>query len=206
MADRHVAGERLEAALVEDLGDQAEVTLGGDVPALAGRDAGRLLAAVLERVEREVGEPGDVLLRGVDAEDAALVAGPVALDRGLVRPRVRGTDAHLRVIGRTPGWPLFHESCSASADSKRLPASSKEMSILAVAGSDCDTLTAHRAERQEPTPPRCAQLQQRVARAGDDHAARSLAEQRRARVDLGAAHQRLEVERRPDAALQTRTR
>ena len=72
--DRHVAGERPQAALVEDLGDQAEVALGGDVAALAGRDAGRFLAAVLEREEREVGEPGDVVLGRVDAEDAALVA------------------------------------------------------------------------------------------------------------------------------------
>ena len=39
---------------------------------------GRLLAAVLERVEREVGEPGDLLLRREDAEDAALVTGSFA--------------------------------------------------------------------------------------------------------------------------------
>ena len=42
-------------------------------------DAGGLLAAVLERVQREVGEPGDVRLRRVDAEDAALVARSVAV-------------------------------------------------------------------------------------------------------------------------------
>ena len=33
--------------------------------------------AVLERVEGEVGEPGDVALRRVDAEDTTLVARPV---------------------------------------------------------------------------------------------------------------------------------
>ena len=83
VADRHLARERLEAALVEDLGDEAEVALGGDVTALGGGDAGRLLAAVLERVEREVGETRDVLLRGIDAEHAALVP------RALARSRVR---------------------------------------------------------------------------------------------------------------------
>ena len=51
----------------------------GDVAALAGGDPGRLLAAVLERVEREVGEPGDVVAGRVDAEDPALVARAVAI-------------------------------------------------------------------------------------------------------------------------------
>ena len=81
VADRHVAGERLEAALVEHLGDQPQLALGRDVAALAGRDAGRLLAAVLERVEREVGEPGNVELGGVDTEYPALVAGTVTFAR-----------------------------------------------------------------------------------------------------------------------------
>ena len=46
---------------------------------VAGRDACGFLASVLEGVECEVGESGDVVLGGVDAEDAALVAGPVTL-------------------------------------------------------------------------------------------------------------------------------
>ena len=48
-------------------------------PESAGGDAGRLLAAVLQRVQREVGEPGDVRLGRVHAEDAALVARSVAM-------------------------------------------------------------------------------------------------------------------------------
>ena len=52
-------------------------------PLVAGRDPGRLLAAVLEREEREVGEPGDVVLGRVDAEHAALVARAVAIGRDL---------------------------------------------------------------------------------------------------------------------------
>jgi hypothetical protein len=49
------------------------------VTVFRGRDAGRFLAAVLERVQREVCEPGDVLLRRVDAEHAALVARAVTV-------------------------------------------------------------------------------------------------------------------------------
>ena len=69
-----LALQRAQLLLVEDLVDEPLVAHGHDVAVLGGGDAGRLLAAVLERVEREVGEPGDLLLRGVDAEDAALVA------------------------------------------------------------------------------------------------------------------------------------
>ena len=51
MADGEVAVERREAALVEHLGDEAHVLDDGDGLAVAHRDAGRLLAPVLERVE-----------------------------------------------------------------------------------------------------------------------------------------------------------
>ncbi len=79
MADRHVALERAQLLLVEDLRDEPEFAQGRDVAALAGGDAGRLLAAVLERVEAEVGEAGDVVGRRVDAEDPAFVARSVAI-------------------------------------------------------------------------------------------------------------------------------
>ena len=49
-----------------------------DVAALGHGDARRLLPAVLQRVEGEVGEAGDIRAGGVDAEDAALVARSVA--------------------------------------------------------------------------------------------------------------------------------
>ena len=84
VADRHVAVERAQLLLVEDLGDEPGVAQGGDVAALAGGDPGRLLAAVLERVEREVGEPGDVVAGRVHAEDAALVARAVAIGNAVV--------------------------------------------------------------------------------------------------------------------------
>ena len=80
VADRHVALERPQLLLVEDLGDEPRVPHGGDVAALAGRDPGRLLAAMLERVETEVGETGDVMPWGVDAEDAAFLARTISVD------------------------------------------------------------------------------------------------------------------------------
>ena len=86
VADRHVAGERPQLLLVEDLGDEPELTQRGDVAALAGGDPRRLLAAVLERVEPEVGEPRDVAAGRVHAEDPALIARAIAI--GNVESRV----------------------------------------------------------------------------------------------------------------------
>ena len=48
--------QRAQLLLVEDLRDEAEVAHGHDVAALAVAIPGGLLAAVLERVQREVGE------------------------------------------------------------------------------------------------------------------------------------------------------
>ena len=45
--------------------------------ACVSRDPRRLLAPVLQGVEGEVGEPGDVAVRRVHAEHTALVARPV---------------------------------------------------------------------------------------------------------------------------------
>ena len=82
----------VERGLVEDLRDQAHVLVDQDLAAVADRDAGRLLAAVLQGVEPEVGELGDVLARGPDAEDAA----------GVLRALVLGVEA---VVSR-PSPPL----------------------------------------------------------------------------------------------------
>ena len=71
MPDRHLAAEPVQLLLVEDLRDEAEVAQRGEASVLGNRDAGRLLAAVLERKQPEVREPRDVALGRVDAEDAA---------------------------------------------------------------------------------------------------------------------------------------
>src|SRR5262249_8313592 len=89
VADRHVALQRLQLLLVEDLGDESRVAQSGDVAALAGGDPGRLLAAVLECVEAEVGQPGDVMAGRVYAEDAALVARSIAVGEPLVGSQKR---------------------------------------------------------------------------------------------------------------------
>ena len=74
VADGDVAGEVGQGLVVEDLGDQAKVLVDEDLGAVGGGDAGRLLAAVLEGVQAEVGQAGDLLARGPDAEDTALLA------------------------------------------------------------------------------------------------------------------------------------
>ena len=71
VADGEVAVEGGQVALVEDLGDQAHVLVDHDAVAVADRDPGGLLAAVLQGVEPEVGELGDLFAGRPDAEDAA---------------------------------------------------------------------------------------------------------------------------------------
>ena len=64
---------------VEDLGHQPQAAVHADPFAVAGDDAARLLAAVLEGVEAEEGEAGRVGMP-VDAEDAAVFAGTIILE------------------------------------------------------------------------------------------------------------------------------
>ena len=79
VADRDVADQAGEGRLVEDLRDQAHVLVDQDLTAVADRDAGRLLAAVLQRVQPEVGQLGDVLARRPDPEHAAVVLGSLVV-------------------------------------------------------------------------------------------------------------------------------
>ena len=74
MADRDLAGERLQLLLVEDLRDEAHVAQHGQPAAVGDGDSGRLLAAMLKREEAEVREPSHVALDRADAEDAAHLA------------------------------------------------------------------------------------------------------------------------------------
>ena len=66
--------ERREVTLVEHLGDETHVLDDGDGLAVAHRDAGRLLAAVLQRVQPEERVVRDRLAGCVHAEDAAGLA------------------------------------------------------------------------------------------------------------------------------------
>ena len=71
MADRGDALQRLERRLVEDLRDETELANRLDVASVGDGDARALLPAVLQGVEREVGEARDVAVRRADTEDAA---------------------------------------------------------------------------------------------------------------------------------------
>ena len=84
VADRDLAAERAQLLLVEDLVDEAEVAQGHDVTAyVRGGDAGGFLPAVLQCVQREVGQARDVVAGRVDPEHSALVTRPLAaIERG----------------------------------------------------------------------------------------------------------------------------
>ena len=71
VADGRDALERLEGRLVEDLRDEAQLAHRGDASAVGDGNACALLPAMLQRVETEVGEPSDVAIRSINAEDAA---------------------------------------------------------------------------------------------------------------------------------------
>ena len=118
MTDRHVAVERLQLLLVEHLRDESGLAQRRDVAALAGGNAGRLLPAMLERVEREVGEARDVMPRRVDAEDSTFIARTVAL----VERRLNQVGQRNRTpgsIGRTAGAPVPPAKASNGRGSRR---------------------------------------------------------------------------------------
>ena len=97
VADRDVAAQRGQGGLVEDLRHEAHVLVDEDLLAVGGRDAGGLLTAVLQRVEPEVGQLGDVLARGPDAEDAA----------GVLRALLAGKEVMGQVARRRVPLPRF---------------------------------------------------------------------------------------------------
>ena len=98
MADGDMPPQRVERGLVEHLRDQAEVLVDQHRRAVADRDAGRLLATMLKRIEAEVGELGDLLAGGPDAEDSARVlrAFLAGMSSWVSRPSARATDPSLR--------------------------------------------------------------------------------------------------------------
>ena len=69
--DRDLTRERLELLLVEDLRDEPHVAEHGQATRLGDGDAGRLLAAMLQREEREVRQPRHIAVGRADTEHAA---------------------------------------------------------------------------------------------------------------------------------------
>ena len=76
--DRELAAQSAELLLVEDLGDETHIPEGRQPPVVGDGDPRRLLAAVLQREEPEVGDPRDVPLGGADPEDSAHLGGTSA--------------------------------------------------------------------------------------------------------------------------------
>ena len=68
-----LAGERRQVGIGEHLVDQAKVLADKDGVAIAHGNAGRLLPAVLQGEQSEVGQSGNVAAGRPDAEDATLV-------------------------------------------------------------------------------------------------------------------------------------
>jgi len=93
VADREVAFQRLEDRLVEDLCDQAELLVDDDRAAVGHRHPAGLLAAVLQGVQAVVGQLGDVLAGGPDAEDTALLTDR-SLGLQVVEIALSGRDGH----------------------------------------------------------------------------------------------------------------
>ncbi len=87
VADRKLPGERAQVVLGEHLAHEPQLAAGHDVAAVVGRrDPRRLLAAVLERVQREVRQARDLVSGRVYAKHTALVARSVTV----LRTRVQG--------------------------------------------------------------------------------------------------------------------
>jgi hypothetical protein len=71
MTDGHVTGQSFQDSWRENIVDQAHLPMFEDPRPLRGGDAGTLLAAMLERVQTQVGHVGRFRM-AVYAEDATL--------------------------------------------------------------------------------------------------------------------------------------
>ena len=71
MPDRKLAVQAAKLLLVEHLRDEAHVAQRRQAALVGDRDAGGLLAAVLQREQAEVRDPRDVAFGRADAEQAA---------------------------------------------------------------------------------------------------------------------------------------
>src|SRR5207244_12099144 len=78
VADGAMPGQPAQALGMENVGHPPHRLLGVERVPVGGRDARRLLASVLERVEAEIGDVGRLWMVP-DAEEAALVMEPVVV-------------------------------------------------------------------------------------------------------------------------------
>ncbi|GAB3945575.1 hypothetical protein GCM10028828_16060 [Corynebacterium tapiri] len=75
MADGYIALQGSEHRLVENLGNQSGFLEHHDAVAIAHRDSGAFLTAVLQSEESKVGELGYFLAWGPDSENSAFFTG-----------------------------------------------------------------------------------------------------------------------------------
>jgi len=118
--DGEVPLEGVERALVEHLGDQAHVLVDEDLRPVARGDARRLLAPVLQRVEAEVREFGDLLAGRPDPEDAAGVLRALFTGKEVVGQPTVSARHRPMVTHPTPG-PVRGLLRSAALPPERAP-------------------------------------------------------------------------------------
>nr|WP_179233308.1 hypothetical protein [Halorubrum ezzemoulense] len=102
MADARAARQRREGPLLEGVADEAALDVAVLLEPVVRDDAGRLLAAVLERVQRVVQRSRGLPVLERDADDAALLSRFVAavVPTGVhVREGEAGGDKNPRVRG-----------------------------------------------------------------------------------------------------------
>ena len=97
VAHGEVPRQARQRRLVEDGGDEAQLLVDQRPVPVADRHPRRLLAAVLQRVQAEVRQAGDVLARRPHPEDAALLVGDV------VQGAPAGASGTLDGTSGTPG-------------------------------------------------------------------------------------------------------
>ena len=121
VADREVADERGERAVVEHRGHEALLLHDHDLAAVADGHTRGLLPPVLEGEHPEVGELRHGLARGVDAEDAARLfqACRRRHGRGALAAR-RGSRTHDRDRGPRPGCTVVTRRRPQSGTTRRI--------------------------------------------------------------------------------------
>src|SRR5207237_10919732 len=101
--DRELSRERAQVVLAEDLAHQPELAARDDVAApVSRRDAGRLLAAVLQRVERKVGQTRHLVTGRIQAEHPALMPRSVTYHEHKLAVLMRTTRRARRAPRPTP--------------------------------------------------------------------------------------------------------
>ena len=102
MADRDLTFERVECRLIEDLRDQAHVLVDQDLLPVAHRDASRFLTTVLQRVQAEIGQLGDLFTGGPNTEHAARILGSSILGIDVVSQASISAGHVLKCTGQAP--------------------------------------------------------------------------------------------------------